>query len=104
MSGENLLKAGELMLKIKSDKISIRSNALDCLEYLSNLNNYKNLFPKEKINNWENLDIDTKIKILNSFFYTLLVLHFQNKILSLQLQQQMPPEIYQQHLIQLHSQ
>ena len=35
MSGENLLKAGELMLKIKSDKISIRSNALDCLEYLS---------------------------------------------------------------------
>ena len=53
MSGENLLKTGELMLKIISEKISIRSNALDCLEYLSNLNNYKNLFPKEKINNWE---------------------------------------------------
>ena len=31
MSGENLLKTGGLMLKNISDKISIRSNALDCL-------------------------------------------------------------------------
>ena len=44
MSGENHLKAGKLMLKIISDKIIVHSNALDCLEYLSNLNNYKNLF------------------------------------------------------------
>ena len=65
MSGENLLKAGELMLKIKSDKISIRSNALDCLEYLSNLNNYKNLFPKEKINNWESKGYEKKKEIFN---------------------------------------
>lgn len=41
------------MLKIKSDSIVINSNTKKCIEYLSDLNNYQYLFPKDKINNWQ---------------------------------------------------
>ena len=41
------------MLKIKSDSIAINSNTKKCIEYLSDLNNYQYLFPKDKINNWQ---------------------------------------------------
>ena len=41
------------MLKIKSDSIIVKSDANKCIEYLSDLNNYQYLLPKDKIKNWE---------------------------------------------------
>ena len=41
------------MLEIKSDSIIVNSDAKKCIEYLSDLNNYQFLLPKDKINNWQ---------------------------------------------------
>ena len=41
------------MLEIVSEKIEVNLNSSKCIEYLSDLNNYINLFPKDKIKNWE---------------------------------------------------
>ena len=55
------------MLKIISDKIIVHSNALNCIDYLSDLNNYKNLFPKNKINNWKSSTNYCKFNIQNIY-------------------------------------
>ena len=41
------------MLEIKSDTITLNGKLEACLEYLSNLNNFENLFPKDKIKDWK---------------------------------------------------
>ena len=48
-----LLQIGIQMLEIVSEKIEVNLNSSKCIEYLSDLNNYINLFPKDKIKNWE---------------------------------------------------
>jgi len=41
------------MLEIKSDTITLNGKIEACLEYLSNLNNFEDLFPKDKIKDWK---------------------------------------------------
>ena len=41
------------MLKIKSEEFTFNGKQADCMDFLSDLNNYKNLFPKDKIKNWK---------------------------------------------------
>ena len=55
------------MLKIISDKIIVHSNALNCIDYLSDLNNYKNLLPDNKINKWESSADHCKFNIQNTY-------------------------------------
>ena len=35
------------MLKIKSEEFTFNGKQADCMDFLSDLNNYKNLFPKD---------------------------------------------------------
>ena len=55
------------MLKIESEKIVVNVKFDECIKYLSNLNNYKDLLPKEKINYWSSDENFCVFKIKNSY-------------------------------------
>ena len=55
------------MLKIETQKIVVNVKGERCIKYLSNLNNYKNLLPKEKIKNWNSNENFCVFKIKNSY-------------------------------------
>tara|TARA_B110000037_G_scaffold132171_1_gene150111 strand:+ start:3113 stop:3520 length:408 start_codon:yes stop_codon:yes gene_type:complete len=60
------------MLKIKSDQFTFNGKQSDCIEFLSDLNNYKNLFPKDKIKNWKSEKDYCEFNLQNA--YTLKIL------------------------------
>jgi carbon monoxide dehydrogenase subunit G len=41
------------MLKIEGEKVNVACSSEECFTFLSNLNNYNQLLPKNKISNWE---------------------------------------------------
>ena len=51
------------MLKINSDKVHAKVNLKKVHEFLDDLNNYKYLFPKNKISNWESTTSSCSLKI-----------------------------------------
>ena len=51
------------MLKINSDKVNAKVNLTKVHEFLDDLNNYKYLFPKNKISNWDSTTSSCSLKI-----------------------------------------
>ena len=51
------------MLKINSDKVHAKVNLKKVHEFLDDLNNYKYLFPKNKISNWDSTTSSCSLKI-----------------------------------------
>ena len=60
------------MLKIKSEEFTFNGKQADCIDFLSDLNNYKNLFPKDKIKNWKSDENYCEFNLQNA--YTLEIL------------------------------
>ena len=60
------------MLKIKSELFTFNGKQSDCIDFLSDLNNYKNLFPKDKIKNWKSEENFCEFNLQNA--YTLEIL------------------------------
>ncbi len=60
------------MLKIKSEEFTFNAKQADCMDFLSDLNNYKNLFPKDKIKNWKSEENYCEFNLQNA--YTLEIL------------------------------
>lgn len=60
------------MLKIKSEEFTFNGKQADCIDFLSDLNNYKNLFPKDKIKNWKSEENYCEFNLQNA--YTLEIL------------------------------
>lgn len=60
------------MLKIKSEVFTFNGKQADCMDFLSDLNNYKNLFPKDKIKNWKSEENYCEFNLQNA--YTLEIL------------------------------
>ena len=60
------------MLKIKSEEFTFNGKQADCMVFLSDLNNYKNLFPKDKIKNWKSEENFCEFNLQNA--YTLEIL------------------------------
>jgi hypothetical protein len=60
------------MLKIKSEEFTFTGRQADYIDFLSNLNNYKNLFPKDKIKNWKSEENYCVFNLQNA--YTLEIL------------------------------
>lgn len=60
------------MLKITSEEFTFNGKQADCIDFLSDLNNYKNLFPKDKIKNWKSEENYCEFNLQNA--YTLEIL------------------------------
>ena len=60
------------MLRIKSEEFTFNGKQADCMDFLSDLNNYKNLFPKDKIKNWKSEENYCEFNLQNA--YTLEIL------------------------------
>ena len=60
------------MLKIKSEEFTFNGKQADCMDFLSDLNNYKNLFPNDKIKNWKSEENYCEFNLQNA--YTLEIL------------------------------
>ena len=55
------------MLKIKSEEFTFNGKQADCIDFLSDLNNYKNLFPKDKIKNWKSKENYCEFNLQNAY-------------------------------------
>ena len=55
------------MLKIESEKITLTRNFKVYINFLSNLNNYKVLFPKDKISDWKSDNDSCSLKVQNVY-------------------------------------
>ena len=55
------------MLKIESEKITLTRNFKVYINFLSDLNNYKVLFPKDKISNWKSDNDSCSLKVQNVY-------------------------------------
>ena len=60
------------MLKIKSEEFTFNGKQADCMDFLSDMNNYKNLFPKNKVKNWKSEENYCEFNLQNA--YTLEIL------------------------------
>tara|TARA_B100001115_G_C15726831_1_gene353783 strand:+ start:232 stop:639 length:408 start_codon:yes stop_codon:yes gene_type:complete len=55
------------MLKIESEKITLTRNFKVYINFLSDLNNYKVLFPKDKISDWKSDNDSCSLKVQNVY-------------------------------------
>ena len=55
------------MLKIESEKITLTRNFKVYINFLSDLNNYKGLFPKDKISDWKSDNDSCSLKVQNVY-------------------------------------
>jgi hypothetical protein len=55
------------MLKIESEKITLSKNTNIYIDFLSDLNNYKSLFPEDKISDWKSDNESCSLKIQNVY-------------------------------------
>jgi len=55
------------MLKIKSEEFTFNGKQADCIDFLSDLNNYKNLFPKDKVKNWKSEENYCEFNLQNAY-------------------------------------
>jgi len=55
------------MLKIESEEVNVDCSNEECFIFLSNLNNYNQLLPKNKISNWESETHRCSFKIQNAY-------------------------------------
>ena len=57
------------MIEINSKEVSVNCPIDECFDFVSDMNNYELLLPKDKISNWESSKNQCSFKILN--IYTL---------------------------------
>ena len=57
------------MIEINSKEVSVDCPIDECFEFVSNMNNYEQLLPMDKITNWESSKVKCSFKLLN--IYTL---------------------------------
>ena len=57
------------MIEINSKEVSVNCPINECFDFVSDMNNYELLLPKDKISNWESSKNQCSFKILN--IYTL---------------------------------
>jgi hypothetical protein len=55
------------MLKIESDSVILNGKIENYFSFLCNLNNYKLLFPKDKISNWESTVDSCSLRVQNVY-------------------------------------
>ena len=55
------------MLKIESEKITLTQNFKVYINFLSDLNNYKVLFPEDKISDWKSDNDSCSLKVQNVY-------------------------------------
>lgn len=55
------------MTRIESNKVTINCKAEECYEYLTDLNNYQDLLPQDKISNWESDEKKCSFKIQKTY-------------------------------------
>ena len=55
------------MLKIKSEEFTFKGKQAVCMDFLSDLNNYKNLFPRDKIKNWKSEENYCAFNLQNAY-------------------------------------
>ena len=55
------------MLKIKSDVVNVDCSKEKCLEFISDMNNYRLLFPEDKISEWTANQDSCFMKIQNAY-------------------------------------
>ena len=55
------------MLKIKSDIVNVDCSKKKCMEFISDMNNYHLLFPKDKISDWRADSDSCFMKIQNAY-------------------------------------
>jgi len=55
------------MTRIESKKVNVACNAEECYEFLTDLNNYELLLPKDKISNWESSEKKCSFKIQKTY-------------------------------------
>lgn len=55
------------MTRIESKKVNVSCNAEECYEFLTDLNNYELLLPKDKISNWESDEKHCSFKIQKTY-------------------------------------
>ena len=70
------------MIVINSKEVSVNCPIEECFDFLSNMNNYEQLLPEDKISNWESTQDKCNFKLLN--VYTLELIHdhsTENKII-----------------------
>mgnify|MGYP003313361233 CR=1 FL=1 len=59
------------MLKIKSDVVNVDCSKEKCLEFISDMNNYRLLFPEDKISEWNKIgNTENTSKLNNNFSKT----------------------------------
>ena len=63
----SIQKNGNKMLKIESEKITLTRNIKVYINFLSDLNNYKVLFPKDKISDWKSDNDSCSLKVQNVY-------------------------------------
>lgn len=60
------------MTRIESKKVTVACSAEECYEFLTDLNNYELLLPKDKISNWESDERKCSFKIQKTYKLELL--------------------------------
>ena len=55
------------MIEINSKEVSVNCPIDECFDFVSDMNNYELLLPKDKISNWESSKNQCSFKILNIY-------------------------------------
>ena len=55
------------MIEINSKEVSVNCPINECFDFVSDMNNYELLLPKDKISNWESSKNQCSFKILNRY-------------------------------------
>jgi len=55
------------MTRIESKKVNVACSTEECYEFLTDLNNYELLLPKDKISNWESEEKKCSFKIQKTY-------------------------------------
>lgn len=67
MNGGSHHQIGKKMLKIESDTVQLNGGIENYFRFLSDLNNYHLLFPKDKISNWKSDENSCSLKMQNVY-------------------------------------
>ena len=82
MNGENLLLNGEKMLEIKSEKVQLSGEIKEYFNFLCDLNNYKLLFPEDKISDWKSEFDFCSLKVQNVYILEMIKVSTENNLIS----------------------
>ena len=61
------------MVTIESKKVEVNCSAEECFKFLSDMNNYKQILPDDKITDWSSTETSCFFKIQNTYTLELLL-------------------------------